>query len=122
MNEYNLLFYNYLYRITGQVHNITDSTAYHTIAHAALAKSSGGDPYPPDPGTRIHCYRCSLPGLTGFTISRRGGTGTGHHKDAHVNKFTCECTLTDWCKLADNRIYNRQTGIHTTGIGDDVLP
>jgi len=28
-----------------------------------------------DPGTRIHCCRCSLPGLAGFTISRRGETG-----------------------------------------------
>jgi hypothetical protein len=40
----------------------------------------GGGPYPPYPGTRFHRYRCSLPGLTGFTISRRGGAGTGHHK------------------------------------------
>ncbi len=28
-----------------------------------------------NPGTRIHCCRCSLPGLAGFTISRRGETG-----------------------------------------------
>ena len=38
----------------------------------------GGSPYPPYPGTRIHRYRCSLPGLTGFTTSRRGETDTGH--------------------------------------------
>ena len=28
-----------------------------------------------DPGTRIHCCRCSLPGLAGFTISRREEIG-----------------------------------------------
>ena len=31
-------------------------------------------PRQPDPGTRPSCYRCSLPGLTGFTTGRRGGT------------------------------------------------
>ena len=28
----------------------------------------------PHPGTRVHCYRCSLPGLAGFTVCRCGGT------------------------------------------------
>ena len=32
------------------------------------------DPRQPDPGTRSYRYRCSLPGLTGFTADRRGGT------------------------------------------------
>ena len=39
----------------------------------------GGDPPQLHPGTRSHCYRCSLPGLAGFTAVRREGTGTGHH-------------------------------------------
>ncbi|GEM_PF-6156266 len=34
----------------------------------------GRRPHPPHSGTRIRCCRCSLPGLTGFTASRRGGT------------------------------------------------
>ena len=29
-------------------------------------------------GTRPIRYRCSLPGLTGFTVSRREGTGADH--------------------------------------------
>ena len=32
-------------------------------------------PRQPHPGARHHRYRCSLPGLTGFTAGRRGGTG-----------------------------------------------
>src|SRR5690606_36099869 len=36
--------------------------------------SGKGDPRQPDPGTRPSRYRCSLPGLTGFTTGRRGGT------------------------------------------------
>ena len=32
--------------------------------------------YQPHPGTRIRCDRCSLPGLTGLTTVRRGGTDT----------------------------------------------
>lgn len=36
----------------------------------------GRKPCQPHPGTRIHCYRCSLPGLTGFTVYRCGRTDT----------------------------------------------
>jgi len=35
---------------------------------------SGGGERQPHPGARVHCCRCSLPGLTGFTVYRRGGT------------------------------------------------
>jgi len=28
----------------------------------------------PHPGTQVHCYRCSLPGLAGFAAYRCGGT------------------------------------------------
>ena len=36
-------------------------------------------PRQPDPGTQPGCYRCSLPGLTGFTTSRREGADTDCH-------------------------------------------
>ena len=39
----------------------------------------GGDPRRRPPGTRYRRYRCSLPGLAGFTVDRRGGTDAGHH-------------------------------------------
>jgi hypothetical protein len=42
-------------------------------------RAEGGGPYQPHPGARRNRYRCSLPGLTGFTAGRREGTGTGHH-------------------------------------------
>jgi len=31
-------------------------------------------PNQPYPGTQLYCYRCSLPGLAGFTANCRGGT------------------------------------------------
>src|SRR5579863_9114120 len=31
-------------------------------------------------GTRPSRYRCSLPGLTGFAVSRREGTGADHRR------------------------------------------
>jgi len=40
----------------------------------------GGDLHQPHPGARISCYRCSLPGLAGFTTYRREGTNADHHK------------------------------------------
>ena len=49
-------------------------------AHSSLApEKKGGDPPQLHPGTRSHCYRCSLPGLAEFTAVRREGTRTGHH-------------------------------------------
>ncbi len=39
----------------------------------------GGEPYQPHPGTQCHRCGCSLPGLTGFTADRCGGTGRAHH-------------------------------------------
>ena len=42
-------------------------------------KSSGGDPHQLHLGTRIHYYRCSLPGLAGFAANRREGTNVDHH-------------------------------------------
>jgi len=43
---------------------------------------SVGGPRQPDPGTQLDRYRCSLPGLTGFTACCRGGT------DADQRYFT----------------------------------
>ncbi len=34
-----------------------------------------GWPHQRHPGTRVHRCGCSLPGLTGFTVYRCGGTG-----------------------------------------------
>ncbi len=42
----------------------------------------GGGPHQPHPGARIRCCGCSLPGLTGFTTYRRGGTDAGHRRSA----------------------------------------
>ena len=39
----------------------------------------GGEPSQPHPGTQCHRCGCSLPGLTGFTADRCGGTGRAHH-------------------------------------------
>ena len=44
------------------------------------AKKLGGVHHQPHPGTRIRCCRCSLPGLTGFTTSRCGGTDGVRHR------------------------------------------
>ncbi len=41
----------------------------------------GGGLRQPHPGARIHRCGCSLPGLTGFTVSRRGGTDADHHSE-----------------------------------------
>lgn len=46
-----------------------------------IARGMGGGSHQPHPGARIHRCGCSLPGLTGFTASRREGTGTIHHKE-----------------------------------------
>ncbi|CRI66093.1 hypothetical protein THIOKS12630014 [Thiocapsa sp. KS1] len=39
----------------------------------------GGGRRQPHPGTRFNRCGCSLPGLTGFTVSRCEGTGASHH-------------------------------------------
>ena len=46
------------------------------IAHP---RAVGGGPRQHPSGTRCHRYRCSLPGLAGFTADRRGGTDASHH-------------------------------------------
>jgi len=42
----------------------------------------------PHPGTQVHNYRCSLPGLAGFVIYCCGGTG-GHHNEKAKHTFNC---------------------------------
>ncbi len=37
-------------------------------------------------GTRVNNYRCSLPGLAGFTIYRCEGTSWGHHDAALIRR------------------------------------
>lgn len=44
----------------------------------------GGEPYQPHPGTQCHRCGCSLPGLTGFTADRCGGTGRAHHNKTRL--------------------------------------
>ena len=38
-------------------------------------------PYQPHPGTQLNRYRCSLPGLAGFTASHCGRTDKDHHNE-----------------------------------------
>ena len=54
----------------------TDATswlAYRKLS-PAQSRSVGRRPKQPHSGTRVDNYRCSLPGLAGFTIYRCGGT------------------------------------------------
>ena len=44
-------------------------------------------PNPAHLGTQIRCYRCSLPGLAGFTTYRCEGTGKGHHRGAYASEI-----------------------------------
>jgi len=50
------------------------------VAIKRRESDDGDDPYQPDLGTHCISYRCSLPGLAGFTNSCCEGTGKGHHK------------------------------------------
>ena len=44
-----------------------------------LKRKKGGSPRQPSPGTRVSCYRCSLPGLTGFAAYRCGEANADRH-------------------------------------------
>ena len=70
----------------------------------------GGSPYPPDPGTRNHRYRCSLPGLTGFTTSRRGGTDTGYRWTVIVTIYSGKKQPNDPSSLRDKPIAPKGRG------------
>ncbi|GMV67567.1 MAG: hypothetical protein AMXMBFR76_00060 [Pseudomonadota bacterium] len=48
----------------------------------------GGSPGQPHSGARVHCCRCSLPDLTGFTMYRREGTNRGHHVETGAARGT----------------------------------
>jgi len=38
-------------------------------------------------------YRCSLPGLTGFTADRRGDAGAGHQLKGQVLQSRSRCVI-----------------------------
>jgi len=42
--------------------------------------NKSGDPHQLHLGTRVHYYRCSLPGLAGFVVYRRERTDADHHR------------------------------------------
>ena len=55
------------------------------VTHAARLRfrslrRKGGGPRQNTPGTRRCRYRCSLPGLAGFTAGRREGSDASHHE------------------------------------------
>ena len=59
----------------------------------------GGSPHQPDFGARHRSYRCSLPGLTGFTTSRREGADTDCHGKELADRVGFEPTNTVRCYL-----------------------
>jgi hypothetical protein len=73
-----------------------------------------GSPHQPHSGTRIHCYRCSLPGLAGFTIYRCGETGAGHHcalkPDRNLAMWGKPRPTVQWT-FAARRTTRRDTGL-----------
>src|SRR6185369_16373508 len=50
-----------------------------SFGQSSYQELEGGSPHQPDFGARHRRYRCSLPGLTGFTTSRREGADTDCH-------------------------------------------
>ena len=60
-------------------------TGKNEVAHGTSGypvAGGGGGPRQNTPGTRRCRYRCSLPGLTGFTANRREGSDASHHGPA----------------------------------------
>ncbi len=55
--------------------------------------TEGGDPRQRHPGARVRRYRCSLPGLTGLTACRRGGTDAGHPRNWRRGR---DCKARPW--------------------------
>src|SRR3954462_1797029 len=66
---------------------------------SSLNESFGGSPHQPDFGARHRSYRCSLPGLTGFTTSRREGADTDCHGKELADRVGFEPTNTVRCYL-----------------------
>jgi len=91
----------------------TDCAAKPTHPRSAIM---GGGPYPPHPGTRFDRYRCSLPGLTGFTANRRGGTGTSHHKNIVRGGCVKQPGMADVGILSNHRV---QMGAGRARRGDE---
>src|SRR5215510_9171902 len=63
----------------------------------------GGSPHQPDFGARHRSYRCSLPGLTGFTTSRREGADTDCHGKEVADRQGFEPWNTLRCYLTSNQ-------------------
>ena len=63
-----------------------------------LLEDIGDDPYQPHLGTRINYYRCSLPGLAGFVVSRCEGTDKDHHNKLRF-KYCDKAMLKCWSLL-----------------------
>ncbi len=61
-------------RKSGQPASLPDSQLAAREAH------NGDGPRQPLFGARYSRYRCSLPGLAGFTVDRREGTDAGRHR------------------------------------------
>ncbi len=73
------------------------------ITHARQDPVGGGSPHQPDFGARHRSYRCSLPGLTGFTTSRREGADTDCHGKELADRVGFEPTNTVRCYLLSNQ-------------------
>ena len=58
----------------------SDTSPCTALATWLQTAEMSGNPNQPHPGTRVRCYRCSLPGLAGFTTCRCEGTGKGRHR------------------------------------------
>ncbi len=54
----------------------------------------GGGSRPPLLGTRVHHYRCSLPGLAEFAMYRCEVTDASHHNTAVLADKAQECNTT----------------------------
>ena len=66
------------HRVVAQLHECRREGQ--VVPTAARPELKGGGPHQPHPGTRVCRYRCSLPGLTGFTTWRCEGTDADRHR------------------------------------------
>src|SRR5688572_25875413 len=69
------------------------------VGSSSCRDVKGGSPHQPDFGARHRSYRCSLPGLTGFTTSRREGADTDCHGKELADRVGFEPTNTVRCYL-----------------------
>ncbi len=78
-------------------------------SESGVTHGVGGSPHQPNFGTRHRRCRCSLPGLTGFTVGRREGTDTDCHRSSErsfmklAERVGFEPTNTLRCYLTSNQ-------------------